>query len=250
MKKNKIIKNKRTETKKWYSFLNWLDPFTYLDLFLNKVFGEPKTTDKQIIFWLIYIIFAFGVAYLLYSVIGLILGSGMPLATVVSGSMEPTFKRGDIVILGSPKNIDAQVIDFNENIANKDLSSFAEMTYRKNEYGLDEIDTITIANQTIKIDDIRTNKNSVIVYVSNIRGIPIIHRTVGIINANDGTYVMTKGDNKKTNRFIDQDCEVSEFTGKPTKGCLNLYLVNTKDLVGKKIGLIPYIGYIKLFLFG
>jgi len=247
MKKNKINKDKQ---KKWYSFLNWLDPFTYLDLFLNKVFGAPKTTDKQIIFWIIYIIFAFGIAYLLYTIIGLVLGSSMPLATVVSGSMEPTFKRGDIVILGSAKNIKAEIIDFNASIVNKDLSSFSEITYRKNEYGLDEINTITIANKTIKIDDITKNNNSVVVYFSNLKGIPIIHRVVGIINANDGTYVMTKGDNKKTNRFIDQDCEVSYLNGKPTKGCLNLYLVNTKDLVGKKIGLIPYIGYIKLFLFG
>ncbi len=248
-KKNKI-QEKPTKQKNWYSFLDYIDPFTYLDMLLYNTLGEPKSMGKKVLFWIIYIAFAFLLAYILYTLLGIIFGSTMPLATVVSGSMEPTFQRGDVVVLGGTKYINAETVIINENIAQKDLSWFSEMTYKTNEYGLDEVSTITIDNQTIKFDDIIKNNNSVVVYTSNIQGIPIIHRVVAIIDAKDGIFIITKGDNSKTNRYIDQDCEVSPLTGYATKGCLNLYPVKIDSLLGKKIGLIPYIGYAKLFLFG
>ncbi len=250
MGKNEKLKAKPVEKRKWYSFLDYIDPFTYLDMLLYNTLGEPKSIGKKILFWIIYIAYAFLIAYILYTLLGIIFGSAMPLATVVSGSMEPSFYRGDVVILGRTNNIHAQIITTNQDIAKKDLSWFSEMTYKTNEYGLDEVDTITIDNQTINLNDVKKNKNSVVVYTSNLKGIPIIHRVVAIIDANDGTFVITKGDNSKTNRYIDQDCEVSAFTGYATRGCLNLYPVNKDDLLGKKIGKIPYIGYVKLFLFG
>jgi len=241
---------KVTVKKKWYSFLDYIDPFNYLDMLLYNTIGEPKSTLKKVLFWIIYIAFAFLLAYILYTLLGILFGSTMPLATVVSGSMEPTFQRGDVVILGGAKNIKAQTITTTENIAQKDLSWFSEMTYKINEYGLEEVDTITINHQTINLNDIVKTNNSVIVYVSNIQGIPIIHRVVAIIDAGDGTFLITKGDNSKTNRYIDQDCEVSPITGYLTRSCLNLYPVKKEMVIGKKIGLIPYIGYAKLFLFG
>jgi signal peptidase I len=250
MGKTNKLQEKPIKNRKWYSFLDYIDPFTYLDMLLYNTIGEPKSTSKKILFWIIYIVYAFLIAYILYTLLGIIFGSAMPLATVVSGSMEPAFQRGDVVILGRTNNIHAQTIITNQNIAQKDLSWFSEMTYKINEYGLEEVDTITIDNQTIKLEDIKKNKNSVVVYTSNIKGIPIIHRVVGIIEATDGIFLITKGDNSKTNRFIDQDCEVSPLTGYATRGCLNLYPVNKENLLGKKIGLIPYIGYAKLFLFG
>jgi len=227
-------------------FTRWLDPYNYLDLLLDKLFGEPDTASKKFITNVIYILYSILLAYLLYLIIGLILGTSLPLATVVSGSMEPTLHRGDIVVVSSAKNIKAQIIDVNKNIANKDLKDFSKMDFFPNNYGLSEIDTITIGHKTINLEDIIKNKNSIVIYKSNIYGKLIIHRVVAIIHANDGTFVITKGDNHKTNRIIDEDCDLDPNTGNQRKGCLNVFPVNVKNLYGKEIFKIPYLGYIKL----
>jgi signal peptidase I len=226
-------------------YTKWLDPYIYLDLVIDKLFGKTNKKNKFIIN-ILYILYSVLLAYLLYTFIGLILGTSLPLATVVSGSMEPNFYRGDIVIVANAKNIKAQIIDINENIKNKDIKDFSKMEFFPNSYGLNEIYSITIGNETINLDDTIKNNNSVVIYKSNIYGKLIIHRVVLILNANDGTYVISKGDNHKTNRIIDEDCDLSPKTLIPTKGCLNIYPINIKDLYGKKIGRIPYIGYLKL----
>jgi len=231
--------------KKINKFTKWLDPYYYLDLLLNKLFGKIDSTSKKIITNIIYILYSILLAYLLYIVIGLILGTSLPLATVVSGSMEPTLHRGDIVVVNSAKNIRAQVVDINENISKMNLKDFSKMNFLPNKYGLDEIYSITIGNKTINLDNAIKNKNSIVIYKSNIYGKLIIHRAIALIHANDGTFVITKGDNHKTNRIIDEDC-IIDSTGNLQNGCLNVYPVNTKNLYGKEIFKIPYLGYIKL----
>jgi len=232
--------------KKLNKFTKWLDPYYYLDLLLNKLFGKIDSTSKKFITNVIYILYSILLAYLLYLVIGLILGTSLPLATVVSGSMEPTLYRGDIVIVNSAKNIKAQVVDINESISQMNLKDFSKMSFTPNKYGLDEISSITIGNKTINLENTIKNKNSIVIYKSNIYGKLIIHRAIALIRANDGTFVITKGDNHKTNRIIDEDCSIDPKTGNLINGCLNVYPVNTKYLYGKEIFKIPYLGYVKL----
>jgi signal peptidase I len=250
---NKKSKIKKTELKKskskFVESLKWIDPFNYVDILLAKLFGEPDQTWKKVLFWIIYLLFAFVFAFLLYKIFGLIFGVSMPFATVVSGSMEPSFYRGDIIIIKSPTNLKSEVAVIDENIANQDIKDFAKMYYEPNSYGLYQIDRIVIDNQTYSLNDIVSKNNSVIIYPSNTRGIPIIHRVALTIEANDGTFYITKGDNNKTNRIIDEDCNIDE-NGIPQNGCLHMYPIANKEIIGKKIGRIPYLGYIKLFLFG
>jgi signal peptidase I len=227
------------------TILKWADPFTYLDIFLLKLLGEPKKPLIKIAYWIAYIIFAFVCAYIIYLLLGLILGVNMPLAIVVSYSMEPSLSRGDIVIIKDIKNLDVQTIEINENIKNKDLKEFAEIIYFKNEYGLEQVESITIDETTINIENII--ENDIIIYPSNLQNKDIVHRLVVLIKANDGEYVLTKGDNNKTNRLIDQDCNFVEGVAK--HNCLNKYPTPINKVKGKVISKIPYIGYIKLGFF-
>ena len=227
--------------------LEYLDPYTYLDKFLLKVFGKPDKTEIKIINWIAYLLYSLFLAFVIYQMLSLCLGTALPLATVVSGSMEPSFYRGDIMIIKSAKNLNAEIITLDKNISKLNLSEFATMEYTKNKYNISEVSKITINNKTIDITKIIKNNNSVVVYKSNLSGREIIHRVVVIINANDGSFVLTKGDNGKTNYIIDEDCTIHKDY--IINGCLNVYPVNTKDLLGKKIAKIPYVGYLKLFLF-
>jgi len=79
-------------------------------------------------------------------------------------------------------------------------------------------------------------EGDVVVYFSEIRGIPVIHRAVVKIRAKDGLFVLTKGDSE-LNSFIDQ-----EDNG------LSVGAVKVSELQGKTIFMVPIIGYVKLIL--
>src|SRR3989338_6341130 len=78
------------------NLLKWLDPFTYVDVFVLPKINPEK---KSWISWTVYLISAFAFAFLLYSLTGLILQTSFPLVIVVSGSMEPVYFRGDLIVL-------------------------------------------------------------------------------------------------------------------------------------------------------
>jgi signal peptidase I len=242
--KNKVHKNK-------FDFLKWFDPFTYVDLLLEKTIGKQEGIWKNIVYWGCYILTAFICAALLYKIFGLIFGVAEPMSIVVSSSMVPNLHIGDVIIFTKPNNLKVPEITLDKNIRYKDLKEFMDLNYSINEYGLEEIESITINGKTFYLKDAITNKNSVVVYKSNINGKDIIHRAILKINAKDGTYIITKGDNHKTNLYIDQDCDIIREGGEiiAQKNCLNLYPIRIEDIQRKKIGKIPYIGYIKLVLF-
>jgi signal peptidase I len=58
-------------------------------------------------------------AYLIYSILGMILRVSMPLAIVVSTSRTPTLNKGDVVILTAPENLNVPIITINDNIKEK-----------------------------------------------------------------------------------------------------------------------------------
>jgi signal peptidase I len=230
------------------NIFKYIDPFTYLDLFLEKYIGEPNTKKNKLLYWIFYILYSFLLAYLLYFILSLIFGVSMPLAIVVSSSMEPNLYRGDLVIVSKAENLKSEVIYIDQNIANKDIIDFAKLNYKNNSYGLKEVSSIEINNQIIDINN--TTKNDIIIYTSNIKNIDIVHRLIVYLKAKDGDFVLTKGDNFKTNRLIDQDCNIDKNTGLPKNLCLNIYPTSINVVKGKLIGKIPYIGYLKLIIFG
>ena len=241
----------KTQKKSKFAFLKWFDPFTYVDLALEKTIGKQEGFWKNIVYWAFYILTAFVTAIIIYKFIGLILGVAEPLAIVVSSSMVPVLNIGDVVIFTSPKELRVPEITIDKSIGYKDVSEFAEINYYINDFGLNEVENVVINEKTIVVKDAITNKNSIVVYKSNINGRDIIHRAIVKIKARDGTFILTKGDNHKTNTNIDQDCGVirTETEIEIQKNCLNLYPTRIEDVQRKKIGKIPYIGYIKLVLF-
>ena len=89
--------------------LKWLDPFTYVDLYLM-----PKINPKndELTSNIVYVICAFVFAYILYNfVLALLLGTSTPLVIVYSGSMEPNLYRGDVVVLMGAREINVKSVD-------------------------------------------------------------------------------------------------------------------------------------------
>lgn len=116
----------------------------------------------------------------------------------------------------------------------------------------------TFASQTLPIQQ----SPDVVVFDSGTSAGLIIHRAFAVLNATDGQYLLTKGDN---NNFLDQQ---SGFALIPYRTAgrvlLNLPLLgaltwrdgalqwigeNQVPVKGKVLLRIPYVGYIKLLLF-
>jgi signal peptidase I len=168
--------------------------------------------------------------------------------------MEPNLYRGDVMLLQgiNSKELKAPEISFNyptlNNVQLSDLSQTICVDNQGNINSCDYFRKLLILN-LIKAQDFTTQKivfvnnkeitlnkeGDIIVYFSEEAGIPIIHRVVAKLKANDGYYFLTKGDSK-LNPLIDQD------------KVLSLYPLPEKKVVGKTILRIPLIGYVKLLL--
>jgi len=173
---------------------------------------------------------------------------------VVSGSMEPEFYRGDVMVLSgwNIEELNASSIVLDESIAGKDISKYAKTycsvdgqteLFSCREIAKDlmlgklqreQVKATTIVFKNNQQIDIST-QGDVVVYWSEAAGIPVIHRVVTKIHADDGLFLLTKGDSK-FNPFIDQDTALSPSA------------VPMTALQGKAILKVPLIGYIKLIL--
>ena len=198
------------------------------------------TNRKEGLNWAIYISFAFIFAFVLFSAIGLLLGTSSPMVIVLSGSMEPLYHRGDVIILqgANPANIAGKEVLLQEQTLNETaFASFAAAVY----LGSDQIKKIKFnSGQEIKV----TEEGSIVVYWSSLLQKPIIHRVVAKMHAADGWFVLTKGD---ANPQLDQDCGTVAY-GRPEKSCIQLYPVKVEQLQGKALGSVPFIGCFKLWL--
>jgi signal peptidase I len=243
--------------KKRLAFLKWLDPFTYADLGLEKI-GKK---ESQTVSWLVYLGTAFVSALLLYTLLGLLFHSPSPMVIVVSGSMEPTFYRGDVMALSgwNLEELNAPLIEMPDTeIDGLDISEFAytecslkgvegvsglvscRAVLRELQAGRLQVPVKNILAEKIVFFDLNreidiTEKGDVVVYFSEAQGIPIIHRAVAKIRAKDGFFVLTKGDSV-LNSFIDQDTALSYGA------------VPFDKLQGKTFFMVPWIGYVKLIL--
>jgi len=90
----------------------------------------------------------------------------------------------------------------------------------------------------------------VIVYNSFPQKLPIIHRTIARINAIDGAFLLTKGDNAETNPTFDQDCGKIDFLRQTVeKPCVSFYAIPIEEVQGVSFARVPLIGCVKLWLF-
>lgn len=236
--------------------LKWLDPFSYSDLLLKKLGWEENGVAR----FFVELGTAFLSAFLLYAVIGLLLGTSMPLVIVVSGSMEPVLSRGDVVLLQgvhSGDDVHVQEAWVNQNIAGLSFWDFGTVNY------FPDSSAPPLENQlcesrlgrgvySVVLDGkeyrLRTD-GDIVVYFSKFPGRtpePIIHRAVLKIHAKDGDFFLTKGDSVR-NPIFDEDCGKTVL-GVPQCSCISLYPLRVQELQGKAVGWIPAIGYVKLAL--
>jgi signal peptidase I len=267
--------------------LRWLDPFTYVDLFviprvraLSKpvqwgVFAASYVVllalvslvlgatlffllslslfyaylfffeGDEAIDWAVYLLSAFLFAWAIFALLGALLSTSSPMIIVVSGSMEPLYYRGDVIVLrGVPfEGLSAPEVHLEEPISGKPFSSFAKADYASTPNGI-QIEALEFNNgERVGI----SRDGSVIVYFSRYLGEPIIHRVVSKIIASDGRYVLTKGDSVRNNT-IDQDCGRVQY-GVPEKQCISLYPVGEEEIEGSALFRVPLVGCVKLWLF-
>lgn len=240
--------------KKWVdkirAFLRMIDPFTYCDLLLNKYYPLPKNGKTSLVqesvYQGVYLLTAFLTAFVLFAAMGFILQTNSPIVIVVSESMEPTLHRGDLVLL--------------HGVTFADLKADAiQVTYPLggalfNQMGSVDYETGLIAfagsnqNATIGLD------HDIVVYNSPERGEQIIHRAQAKIQATDGDFIITKGDNPATNPQLDQDCQMVPFQNEAGVTelrlmCVSPYMPRMDQIAGKSIAAIPLVGCVKLWVF-
>lgn len=174
--------------------LEWLDPFTYVDLW---VMPRVNPNKNKTIEWIVYLFFALVFAVVLFTILGLVLGTKNPMVIVVSASMEPVLARGDVVVLLGvpPEKIKGNQVELDMDLEGKMLKDFAEVDYAAQKINF-------VNGQSIPLE----KNGDTAVYYSDIGSIQIIHRVVGKIKTPQGIYLLTKGDNVLTNKTVDQDC--------------------------------------------
>lgn len=221
------------EIKKKLEFLKYLDPFHYVDIFVMPAVN-PK--ENELISWVVYIVSAFIFALAIYSILGFVLGTPSPMVIVMSGSMEPVYYRGDVIVLQgvTPDTLLAPVVELDvPTLKNTPYIEIANTNYLSKEITFK--DEITVSFST---------NNDIVVYFSSLRQQPIIHRVMAKLHAQDGYYVITKGDN---NNIIDQEC--GRIIPGRIPGCISLYPIPISKLDGKAVLKIPVVGCVKLWLF-
>ncbi|MBI4053538.1 MAG: hypothetical protein HY394_05900 [Candidatus Diapherotrites archaeon] len=223
--------------------LKWLDPFHYVDLFVMPAVN-PK--NNAAISTIVYIVSAFVFAWLAYTIAGMILQTQSPFMIVVSGSMKPLYHRGDIIMLAGagPDGIKATEVSMpSQSLSNTPFSDFASLRFEM-ENGIPQAKKIVFKDgKTIPVE----KTGSIVVYTAVPSGRPIIHRVVAKLAANDGTFLLTKGDSEQ-NYTLDADCG-KIVNGVSQQACITLYPVNASQVQGKAIFQIPVLGCAKLWIF-
>ena len=260
--------------------LKWLDPFTYVDTFIIPKVDSLSEGVRWFFFvasflllalsvtlllgfapvllallagfyaylyffdrgdavhWSIYILSAFVFAFVLYHVVlTFVLGTSFPLMIVFSGSMEPLLYRGDVVILTSASQLQVREASVDFPVGGKSLSEFAEIGYTINPRGLRQA-SLKIRGQEHAFD----SSGPIVVYYSPLQGKDIIHRAVLKINAPDGEFLLTFGDN---NPVADQFCPASPGP----RDCITEFLVPAEQARGKYLFHVPFVGNLKLLVF-
>lgn len=200
--------------------------------------------DDSPLSWLLAIVTAFVIVrFLVYPLLGLVLGTGFPIVAIVSGSMEHAFQP-----VGSPTpemcgvpgergRVSFEV--FWETCGNwyveqgisKEL--FESFPFRRGMYKGDVIVLASPRPENIQIGD-------VIVFIQEQNPVlePIIHRVVGKNEINGTITFKTKGDHNRDSFVVDTPFKY-----------LNEHEVREDQVVGRAIIRIPWIGYIRVWAY-
>lgn len=240
--------------------LKWLDPFTYVDLLLEKYWPVKgrKTLTQEIGYNATYLVSAFVFAFILYQLFAIALQSKSPIVIVISQSMEPSLYRGDIVFIQgvNAEGLKAQEASINERINGRFFSEFGKASFKQSQASVAGVmlESIEVGGEKF----FPNTQGDTIIYYSSINGEQIIHRAILKINAIDGAFLLTKGDNERTNWTFDQDCGAlveAPVIGTDTvirqagKNCITSYPVNVKEIDGKAALRLPLIGCVKVWVF-
>lgn len=234
--------------------LKWLDPFTYVDIALEKAWPVKhgkKTLAQEVGYNLVYVVSAFVFAFLIYQAFALALNTQSPIVIVISESMEPNLYRGDVMFVQgiAPESIAGALALSSASLSEKPFSEFATASYSAN-----KVQSVEIEGKSYS----QSPSSDIIVYNSRLLGEQIIHRVFLKIKSPDGYYFLTKGDNSATNKTFDQDCgkvSVSNVPGTDVlrygfeKPCVELFPVDSKSIQGKTVFRIPLVGCVKVWFF-
>jgi len=233
--------------KKLREKLKWIDPFTYIDLYVLPLVNPGK---KEWISMVVYVISAFIFAFVIFNGLGFLLGTSSPMVIVVSSSMEQVLFRGDVVFLvgASGSQINAKEVSVDRALVDSlSVESYATTYCTLNSSNEEKLcrtfkkacpanyDTTSIVFENGDVIPVDTT-GDIIVYNSNTLNEPIIHRVVTKINARDGVYLLTKGDNV-CNSKIDQEAGISHGA------------IIAEEIEGKALFWIPKVGCLKLWIF-
>lgn len=183
--------------------------------------------EDSIASWVVNILLAFIlIKFIIYPLLGLLLGTSLPIVAVVSESMEHTSSFEDW--WNSPAYCQYQICTQKEFYESKNITEekFKKFIF-ENGFNKGDIIILYRANSDkLKVGDVITfnslDKNTY----------PIIHRIIEINQINTTYIYQTKGDNNARQIFVE--------------GHLDEYNIKENDLVGKGILKIPYLGYVKL----
>ncbi|MGI6589054.1 MAG: hypothetical protein ACOX1V_00100 [Candidatus Iainarchaeum sp.] len=254
--KDSSLKKFLSSTKKKLSFLSFLDPFTYVDLWVMP-FVKEKTNNSRSAEVLVNLLFAFIFAFLAYFLLGVLFGSSSPLVIVYSASMEPSFFRGDIMALGAVRESDyfgpEVILPSSISVKNSPVKNYATAFYSDSSNQV--LEKIVFPMDTNFVKEVYHDKNGVVVVYpaynpnSSIHNIPIIHRSIAKIVSKDGNFILTKGDNSLTNPTFDEDCGlINTELELPQKNCITLYAVPIESIQGKAFFRVPALGCVKIWV--
>ncbi len=250
------LENAFSSLKKRLGFLSFLDPFTYVDLWVMPLV-KKVSNNSEIAEFLVNVLFAFLFAFLAYLILGFLFGSSSPLVIVYSASMEPTFFRGDVMALSGINQSD----NFGPEVilpSSINVNGVATINYATPIYSnpsLLKLEKIVFACDGNCIKEVIPNHDGIVIVYPAVNpnsvtnGIPIIHRSIAKLVTKDGNFILTKGDNSLTNPTFDEDCGIikPEFNISQ-KGCISFYAIPVSSLEGKAFFKIPFVGCIKLWL--
>jgi len=192
-----------------------------------KSFWKFLWYDDSMLSWMINILFAFiSIKFIIYPLLGLILGTNLPIVAVISGSMD---HEGDFDSwYNSTAYCGLRVCTQKDFYEEYDITreSFDEFPLKN---GFRRGDVILLRG----VDKYKLVEGDVIVFNSETENsYPIIHRIIDV-NANSTEInFVTKGDHNSKPMFVE--------------GHLNEYNISSENILGKGFFRIPYVGYVKL----
>ncbi|MEM4134061.1 MAG: S26 family signal peptidase [Candidatus Micrarchaeia archaeon] len=234
-----------------FAFLSGFSLIAYF--FVDIYVSASQTSWKQEI---IEILKAAALAIIIFATISFLLGTSVPISSVVSCSLLPSYERGDFVIVQGikAKDINAPTIEITEEELNDINNSKVLCGSSKNGSIIYKCQSMCprISSsakklvgyspecvRSIYIDEKEISENltnDVIVYASHLNGtytnMDIVHRVFLKLKVGESYYLLTKGDN---NNYMD----ISYFD-----------IVRESDIKGKVIFRIPILGYVKLVISG